>query len=38
MIRQISSFGSQLWTMFDKFTTMVKAVNYDIEVRLEDVR
>ncbi len=28
----------QLWTLFDIFTTMDKAVNYELQVRLEDVR
>lgn len=28
----------QLWTLFDIFTTMDTAVNYELQVRMEDVR
>ncbi len=38
LTREIPRFDKQLWTLSDMFTTMGKAVNYEIQVRLEDVR
>lgn len=34
----MSPFRIQLWTLFDMFTTIDEAVNYEIVVRWEDLR
>lgn len=36
--QKIILWQQQLWTLFYIFTTMDTAVNYELQVRLEDVR